>query len=812
MSAVKVILEYVRESPESSVPVKQERQDRLTDIIFILMIFSISYWLKFLIIDYYIQVVGNNSSFHFRNNYEEFYWLTSLFGWEPGQEIVIEGYVDFSWYYLPYVDNFAEGWNPYEGEATAIYFPERMSGYVYGPLYIVWISIGKIFFGLDAATSVLVSNVIFDSLTSVMVYILSKRVTGNGIALILGFIHTIAPISLFYANIYGLNTPQMTFFAVLYLWFYLEHHDSLGFIILVLGFLTKQFPLLFAMPALMFMVRRYGWLRGFAFLVEFILWSLIFSMPFIVLSPVAYIIKLFLASRAPSSVPTKEFLEENGGIAPNLVSSAVAFEDYSLAQELHLLVDTQLLFVGGLFFISYTAFSAYRILEERPYLYYRFAALFYFFAHGSIGRGIYKYYTPFLIPFLILALAPYRMNTIHLRLGKLIHDAWKKTFNPKFRLETPPSRYWTIFLLNVLILYLLWIFVDWSVSLFVPPENRIWFSIFIFISIIFSLVKPHPTPSIREELTVDLQFNETENPFNRLREKFNLSSSQRRRISTVISFFLTILVFNYFYSIFFYDSLLVRFLHSPSIIFVLAPLFAGTYGWKRSITPSNYKYQSMSTFGTFVISVAIFLLYLVTPPKFFMEGHMFLGLVSFDVMFSAIVALMGGEILSSGVLYGILKSKENIDKPLTIDFDDLGVSLLLFLGFFFISMISTLFFGSSSLKETWFLTLATFMILAFQVQWLFLDDNKENRPYMNFNHLIWIIDLIQLTLLILIVFIVNVMIMSIPRLLNPALIFIIALSLIPFMGEEFWFALRDFNFGPRTRKAIRNILVGNTTT
>ncbi|RMG36095.1 MAG: hypothetical protein D6732_08500 [Methanobacteriota archaeon] len=802
MSAINAIVEFVRETPEQSVPEKQEHQDRLTDLIFCLLIFSISYWLKFFIIGYYLDVVGNNTSFSFINTHEELYWLTSLFGWKPGESIVVEGYVDFSWYYLPYVDNFSQGWNPYEGEQTAIFHPERMGGYVYGPLYIVWISLGKIFFGLDARQSVLVSNVIFDSLTSVLVYVLAKRVTGNGIALILGFLHTITPISLFYANIYGLNTPQMTFFAVLYLWFYLEHHDSWGFVILSLGFLTKQFPLLFAMPALMLMVRRYGWLRGFAFLVEFIIWSLIFSMPYIVLTPYLYIVKLFLASRAPSSVPTLEFLQENGGVAPNLVSSAVAQEDYGLANFLHILVDTQILFVGGLFLISYFAFSAYRILEERPYLFFRFAALYYFFAHGTIGRGIYKYYTPFLMPFLILALAPYRKKTFHIRLGKLLHEAWKKIFDPRFKMDAPAVNYWGLKILLLSVFPMSWIFVDWIVSLFVPLENRLWFQIIFFLAFVIAIIFPNPTSKHKETPVV---INETApSPLEKINKLLNLSPSQRKRIPIVVSFLLTLIVFSQFYNTFFDDNPFIALINSPAMLILAFALYLQSLQWDQKTESAKIENIGPMRLGMIVIFFFSFLFYFLNFKTPYFEETLSLPLGSLDIsvnlLFSIILAYFLAEFLASTSLLYYIRNKnpEREDVPkLTFDLNLLGTSFLFSIGFYLVTLVSPLFFGSYTQKEAQFLLAAITFILVFMVIRNLILPNSDS--FLIYHPINWSIDLLQLVILILVLFIVNSLILSVPRLMNPALIFLFSLALMPFMGEEYWFSLVDFH-----KRVIKN--------
>ncbi len=802
-SIVKIV-EFVRETPAQSKVEKQARQDRLTDLVFALIIFGVSYWLKFFIISFYIQTVGNNSGFEFKNSYPEFFWLTRLFGWEPDQVIQTEGYVDFSWYYLPYVDNFAYGWNPYEGETTAIYYPERMGGYVYGPFYILWISIGKIFFGLDAWQSVLVSNVIFDSLTSVLVYILAKRYTGNGIAFLLGMMHSVVPISLFYANIYGLNTPQMTFFGVLYLWFYLEHHDSMGFVILSLGFLTKQFPLLFAMPALMLMVRRYGWLRGFTFLMEFIIWSLLFSLPYIVVSPRSYVIKLFLASRAPSSVPSLEYLLSNGGIAPNLVSSIVANEDYEFASKMAKLVNTQLLFVLTLFFVSYTAFSAYRFIEEKPYLIFRFAAMFFFLAHGTIPRGIYKYYTPFLMPFLILALAPHRPNTLHFRFGHALKKGWSTFFDPTFRLKEPSFKYWSMFLTLIVSQLFIFAVISWSVSLFADtPQDKNLFNFLLMSISVFLVIWPSP----KNEDTLPKPIPKTDNEIqnNGIKDEAN---EKELVLVTVFAIISTIAIFLYFFGLLSNGDAVSALFNNVGLLPFSFILFLQALKWDQTFQSSSEDEKVQSRIQNF--QIGIMLLYLLIL-IFSLNGNFpifrndpvieFIGLkIKGNVLIITLSSFMLSYFLASLSLQIVMLNwSEKLNLPTITKIDiqprNFVLTVPLLILFFLIQQVTPLFFKSHTTKEFFFLTAAalavcTFLYLDFSINWV--RDEEKNIVY-SMDPVHWILDLAKIVALISIVFVVNKMILTVPRLQNPALILLIGMALMPYMGAEFWESLIRFN-------------------
>jgi len=182
MSTLSTILEYVQEVPPEIKPIKDKRQDLLTDFIFILAIFGISFWFRFLAYDWFFDNFQN--IFNVPVNQEN--WLTKLFGWQVGKSYPTEGYFDLSAYYYPYVDNYVEGWNPYSGSRVA---GDSIGGYVYGPFYIFFISLGTMFWGISSHDSVMISNLAFDSLSAVMIYILAKRSTGNINAIMISSIY-----------------------------------------------------------------------------------------------------------------------------------------------------------------------------------------------------------------------------------------------------------------------------------------------------------------------------------------------------------------------------------------------------------------------------------------------------------------------------------------------------------------------------------------------------------------------------------------------------------------------------------------------
>ena len=161
----------------------------------------------------------------------------------PGDTVFTEGYYDFYTYYIPYVNAYEESWNPYSGSRVA---GDNIGGYVYGPFYMISISIGKLWFNLSTVDSIVYSNLILDSLTYVMIYIIAKRYTGNIFAFIIAILGSFSPISLFYIAYRGLNAPIMNFSFLVFVWAYLERKDNLSMFMFTFSLLTKQFPLFMA--------------------------------------------------------------------------------------------------------------------------------------------------------------------------------------------------------------------------------------------------------------------------------------------------------------------------------------------------------------------------------------------------------------------------------------------------------------------------------------------------------------------------------------------------------------------------------------
>ncbi|OLS22403.1 MAG: hypothetical protein HeimC2_29830 [Candidatus Heimdallarchaeota archaeon LC_2] len=501
--------DVLRVVPESTKPTNNTRNDRLTDLIIVFLVFGIALWVRFWVSSLIGLEGVYGTHFNIPINEEDTLGIGKYLGVDPGTSVESEGYNDYGHYYIGYVKAFVdEKWNPYSGKLDPNDPKDTLNGYVYGPVYIYSIAFGKMFFDISAEDSIIWSNIIFDSASYSMVYILAKRVTGNIVAMVVAILGSLSPIAVYYTSVRFLNAPQMNFFTLVFIYFFLEHRDTFAMFFLAAASLTKQFPMFLLMPIGFFIVRRYGFLKGVAIYLLFFVFMLLLSVPWILLTPIAYTTKLFLPGQGKPAINCPK-----GGEATNLVNGELNLESCknytdaiangstpnpddiqisSFGEFLFPLINNHTIFFGSLLLISLVGFTGYDYMEKNPKLYYRFFAAFFGIGHATIARGIYKYYLSFLIPLFILALVPGNLkHSPNIRVGAALHRSWRTWLNSKYRLGPITKAYWLYFL--VLVASTLGIFwtLDLIVSLFTSSSgyHNLWIFILSGLALFF-IIKP----------------------------------------------------------------------------------------------------------------------------------------------------------------------------------------------------------------------------------------------------------------------------------------------------------------------------------
>ncbi len=490
------LLDTLRVVPRQYKVEKSLQADRLTDLLAMLFVFGVAVFIRYYVRDVFINSYGD-SIFNLVLTDDDTLGIGAYTGLAAGDQVDLEGYSDFSYYYIDYVNNLLDGWNPYSGSRVE---GDHIGGYVYGPLYIYSIAFGSYFFGLSAYDSIVVSNVVFDSLSYVMVYLLAKRVSGNVIALFVAVLGSFSPIALFYAGIRGLNAPLMTFLALVSVYYFLERKDNRGLFFLAASTMTKQFPLLMAFPMGLWMMRRYGIFRGIGFIFMYIFDMLILSIPWIVFDPYSYVYRLFLAGGGKNQLTCPRNGEATNLVHGGLMDVCVGNEGTiptnpsAFSEMIFTLVNSHVLFALSILVLGWIAFTAYDYFEKDHKYYYKFFAAFYTITHATIARGIFKYYLTMLIPFIILAFTPGNPDkSLNIRIGAMINQYFTRLLDPEYRIRKPTVTYWTMFILSIFsIISVFWV-IDATITLFLAHNNyHNLFLLVFFIIALYSIYRPGP--------------------------------------------------------------------------------------------------------------------------------------------------------------------------------------------------------------------------------------------------------------------------------------------------------------------------------
>ncbi len=309
------------------------------------------------------------------------------------------GFIDAEHYYVPYVHSFAfENWNPYSGSWNV----DSGNPYVYGPLYIFLISVGALFFSVY--NSFFYSNLLFEGLSGAFIYLILKEYTSEKRAILGVLLFTFAPMNIYYAGFQVLNTPQQSFFALSGIYAFIKKKDTTSNVLLAMGFLTKQFPLLLLGPIWILLFWRYQ-LKAIKYPFISIITTLFFSWPWMLINGMTYWKRLFLAGRGQTyyGLPKQN-------ISMNLFHSSYFHGFEGLSQELFVAVNNQDLFLLALGVSALICVVAGNRLIDNPRLLMNYFLWYNLITHATIARGVYKYYDAYLTPFFLLWLVAIKID------------------------------------------------------------------------------------------------------------------------------------------------------------------------------------------------------------------------------------------------------------------------------------------------------------------------------------------------------------------------------------------------------------------
>ena len=222
-----------------------------------------------------------------------------LFGWDF---VVVEGYSDFTYYYMNFVRRFVQGYLPYTEQ---LYLVNGMQTYIYPPLFLYilgafsFLPSEALFPNLIIESFMLGRSldflrvgftfIVFDLATCVVIYLTARRLSSNRfIPLVAVLLFAFNPISLWWGDYLWLSTPIHTFFLVLG-FYYLVREEMLWAVVwITVAAMVKQTAALL-LPLVLFMEWRQSLDRFFTAVAIAVALVLLVSLPYIALFPITYL-------------------------------------------------------------------------------------------------------------------------------------------------------------------------------------------------------------------------------------------------------------------------------------------------------------------------------------------------------------------------------------------------------------------------------------------------------------------------------------------------------------------------------------------
>jgi 4-amino-4-deoxy-L-arabinose transferase-like glycosyltransferase len=208
----------------------------------------------------------------------------------PGLSIPnAENWQDYAYAYLTSAHAFTGGHLPY----IDFYF-------AYPPLFLYALAA---FSYLGPAWAAALPSVIAEALTAVPVYLIAKRYINERAAFIASLVLVLAPMNLYYADYLWLNPPLTTLFLLVTVYFFIEGRYDLSAVTLALSIGFKQTALLALPVLLIFLWKKTSSRRTLRYLLVVSAICLVFSVPYLFLSPGLYLFSIFRLPLSSFSLP-----------------------------------------------------------------------------------------------------------------------------------------------------------------------------------------------------------------------------------------------------------------------------------------------------------------------------------------------------------------------------------------------------------------------------------------------------------------------------------------------------------------------------
>lgn len=374
-------------------------------------------------------------------------WAAHGYPWYFGMDFaVVEAYSDFSAYYVPFVTQFLQGNLPY---TPGLWAPQGIQIYIYPPLFLYittafYVCPSEMLFPALQSLSLLSYDVgiarlsfafvFFDLATCIVIYAAAKEVTRNpALPVVATLVYGLNPIGLWWGDYMWLSTPIHTFFLVLGFCFMLRQDLRWAAFWIAIATMIKQTAVIL-LPVIFFLELARSSKRALVSLGIMVAVGLALSLPYLALYPLDY-----LGSIAR-------------GMGGQMLGDTLPLDTYPISvsilvfyfpQPLRLIVSS-LVYYGVPFGACLAALwaTSWAIPQSPRHAYQTrlvaVALLLSLTLHIFFPRGIYKYYLPALVPFLILFAVAQRGSLVPVPATNLLQTAFSR--DPLHRLPLSVER------------------------------------------------------------------------------------------------------------------------------------------------------------------------------------------------------------------------------------------------------------------------------------------------------------------------------------------------------------------------------------
>lgn len=359
------------------------------------------------------------------------------------------GYSDFDFYYYSWVNYwYKDNWYPFTN------WWETVSGdawyyYSYPPIFLYFIvSIWR-----PGMTNLWIAMpmIIADAACAGVVFLIIDEIfkQKKAIAFLGGMLMVLAPINVIYDGVYWLNPGPVTLLTLISFYFVTKRKWWQAFFWLAIATMTKQNALFLTYPMFMVMlgekVQKKGakkaTIEGVFYIVFFIFTCLVISLPWVLITPIQYGAHMFYPGKNLALNPS---VEEPAIGQPTNFSWALYF--YGIQG---FILDFVAFGINSMLFMILTASVIVIYLLWRSYYskmdnieLFEFIAIYMILTHIFMPRGVFKFYSAYYVPFILIAflgsLFYYKEKllkplTITLIVGLFVgFNIWHQLCNPYF--------------------------------------------------------------------------------------------------------------------------------------------------------------------------------------------------------------------------------------------------------------------------------------------------------------------------------------------------------------------------------------------